>query len=153
MIGSYKACAEFIKKAKSQGFNPKFLNISFVGTNALMQELGSDGDGVIVTQVVPNPIDSTLPIVKQYKEDMNVAGRGSVDFTSLEGYIDAVVLTEALKKSESLTRGSFLSALEGFSMNIGGLNVAFSPTNHQALKEVFLTRIEKGKAISINKLE
>lgn len=153
MIGAYKACAEFIKKAKSQGFNPKFLNISFVGTNALMQELGSDGDGVIVTQVVPNPIDSTLPIVKQYKEDMNVAGRGSVDFTSLEGYIDAVVLTEALKKSESLTRGSFLSTLEGFSMNIGGLNVAFSPTNHQALKEVFLTRIEKGKAISINKLE
>ncbi|MBI3594808.1 MAG: ABC transporter substrate-binding protein [Nitrospirae bacterium] len=153
MVGTYKPCAEFIKKAKSQGFRPKFLNISFVGTYALIQELGSDGDGVIVTQVVPNPIDSTLPVVKQYKEDMNVAGRGSLDFTSLEGYIDAVVLTEAIKKSESLTRSSFLSTLEGLNVNIGGLQVSFSPSNHQALKEVFLTKIEKGKAISVSKLE
>ncbi|MBI1823744.1 MAG: ABC transporter substrate-binding protein [Nitrospirae bacterium] len=153
MVGTYKPCAEFIKKAKSQGFRPKFLNISFVGTYALIQELGSDGDGVIVTQVVPNPIDSTLPVVKQYKEDMNVAGRGSLDFTSLEGYIDAVVLTEAIKKSESLTRSSFLSTLEGLNVNIGGLQVSFSPSNNKALKEVFLTKIEKGKAISVSKLE
>ena len=153
MIGAYKPCAEFIKKAKSQGFKPKFLNISFVGTYALIQELGDVGDGVIVTQVVPNPIDSNLPIVKQYKEDMNIAGRGSLDFTPLEGYIDAAVMTEALKKIETPTRQAFVSELEKMSSNIGGLNVSFSPASHQALRDVFLTRIEKGKAITISKLE
>ncbi|MFI5305274.1 MAG: ABC transporter substrate-binding protein [Nitrospiria bacterium] len=153
MIGTYKPCAEFIKKAKSQGFKPKFLNISFVGTYALIQELGSDGDGVIVTQVVPNPIDSPLRIVKEYKQDMALAGRGALDFTSLEGYIDAAIFVEGLKKLESPTRVSFSSNMEGMNMDIGGLKVSFSPTNHQALKEVFLTKIEKGKAISISKLE
>lgn len=153
MVGTYKPCAEFIKRAKSQSFKPKFLNISFVGTYALIQELGSDGDGVIVTQVVPNPIDSPLPIVKQYKEDMALAGRGALDFTSLEGYIDAVVLVEGLKKTESLTRSSFISTMEGMDLNVGGLTVSFSPSNHQALKQVFLTKIEKGKAVSISKLE
>jgi branched-chain amino acid transport system substrate-binding protein len=153
MVGTYKPCAEFIKKAKSQGFKPKFLNVSFVGTYALIQELGSDGDGVIVTQVVPNPIDSTLPIVKQYKQDMIVAGRGSFDLTSLEGYIDTAVLVEALKKADPLTRSSFLAALDTLNVTIGGLNVSFNPSNHQALKEVFLTKIEKGKAVSISKLD
>jgi branched-chain amino acid transport system substrate-binding protein len=153
MVGTYKPCAEFIKKAKSQGFKPRFLNVSFVGTYALIQELGSEGDGVIITQVVPNPIDSSLPIVKQYKEDMSTAGRGSFDLTSLEGYIDAAVLVEGLKKADSLTRSSFLSAMEGLKVTIGGLNISFSPSNHQALKEVFLTKIEKGKAVSISKLD
>lgn len=153
MIGTYKPCAAFIKKAKSQGFNPKFLNVSFVGTDPLISELGKDGDGVIVTQVVPNPKDSLLPIVKEFKTDMKAADQASVDFTSLEGYIDAVVLVEGLKKTSTLTRSSFETAMESLAVDVGGMKTMFGPAQHQAFREVYLTKISGGKAVTISKLE
>jgi branched-chain amino acid transport system substrate-binding protein len=102
--------------------------------------------------VMPNPNDSSLPIVKQYLSDMKAAGHHS-DFMSLEGYVDAAVMVEALKKASSLTRPSFLSSFEGLNINVGGLIVGLSPTNHQGLKQIFLTKIEHGKAITITKFD
>jgi len=152
MVGPYKPCAAFIRKAKEKGFHPMFLTVSFVGTDALIKELGADGDGVIVTQVMPNPSDSPLPIVRQYLADM-AAVEHKPDFMSLEGYVDAVVMVEALQKSSSLDRTSFLSAFEGLDASVGGLNIAFSPSSHQGMRQVFLTKIHKGKAVTISKFE
>ena len=152
MVGPYKPCAAFIKKAKEQGFRPKFLTVSFVGTDALIQELGADGDGVIVTQVMPNPNDSSLPIVRQYLSDMAVVEHRP-DYMSLEGYVDAVVMVEALQKTSPLDRRTFLSTFEGLDTNVGGLNVVFSPSSHQGLKQIFLTKIQKGKAVTISKFD
>jgi len=152
MVGTYKPCAVFIKKAKSRGFNPRFLNVSFVGTDALIQELGKDGNGVIVTQVMPNPTDSSLAVVKQYISDMKAAGQRP-DFMSLEGYVDAVVMVEALKKTSPMTRASFITTFEGLKMNAGGLNVSFSSNNHQGLDQIFLTKIQNEKAVTITRFE
>jgi ABC-type branched-subunit amino acid transport system substrate-binding protein len=152
MVGPYKPCATFIKKAKARGFKAKFLNVSFVGTDALIKELGADGEGVIVTQVMPNPNDSTLPIVKQYLADMKAAGH-QPDYMSLEGYAGAAVMVEVLKKTRTLTRESFTATFEQFNMELGGLNVAFSPSSHQGLKNIFLTKIMNGKVLTIHKLE
>ena len=63
MVGAYKPCAEFIKLARRLKLDAVFVNISFVGSNALAKELGEDGDGVVVTQVVPFPADTSLPLV------------------------------------------------------------------------------------------
>src|SRR5262245_55884766 len=63
MVGPYKPCAEFIKLAHRLKLNTIFVNISFVGANALAKELGGDGKGVVVTQVVPFPEDVSLPLV------------------------------------------------------------------------------------------
>ena len=43
MVGAYKPCAEFIKLAHRLKLNAVFVNISFVGANALAKELGEDG--------------------------------------------------------------------------------------------------------------
>lgn len=152
MIGPYSPCATFIRKAKARGFKAKFLNVSFVGTDALIKELGESGDGVIVTQVMPNPSDSVLPIVKQYLADMKSAGIAP-DYMSLEGYVGAAVMVEALKKTRSLTRQSFTASFEQLNMKMGGLEISFSPENHQGLKNIFLTKIQSGKAITIPKLD
>src|SRR4030088_3824065 len=67
MVGTYGPCAEFIKLAHKSGFDPIFVNISFVGANALARELGSEGQGVIVSQVVPFPWDTSLEVVGDYQ--------------------------------------------------------------------------------------
>ncbi len=122
------------------------------GTTAFMREAGKDADGVIVTQIVPNPSDSPLPIVKEYLSDIKAAGL-TPDPVSLESYLGAKVLVEALKKTTPLTREAFIATLEKFKMDAGGLEIEFSPTDHQGLHQVFLTKVEKGKVISIQNLK
>src|SRR5215467_10318983 len=67
MVGAYKPVAEFIKLARKIDFNPVFVNISFVGSSALARELGPDGKGVIISQVVPFPWDASLKVVADYQ--------------------------------------------------------------------------------------
>ncbi len=153
MVGTYKACAEFVKKARASGFNPKFLNLSFVGTSNFIKEAGSAGEGVYITQVMPSPFDDAAAIVKQYQAVLKKADKKvEFDFTSLEGYVDAVVLVEALTKAGSnLTHASFVGAFESLNIDLGGLQVAYSPTDHQGSKSVFYTVVKNGKAVSISK--
>lgn len=152
MVGAYKACAAFVKKARAAGFNPKFLNLSFVGTAEFIKEAGSDGEGVYITQVVPSPFATSPAIVAQYQADMKANGKSDYAFTSLEGYIDAVVLVEALKKTgASLSRESFLKAFEGLNLDLGGLKASYSPASHQGFKNIFYTVVKGGKPESITK--
>jgi branched-chain amino acid transport system substrate-binding protein len=152
MVGTYAACAAFVKKAKASGFNPKFLNVSFVGTSDFIREVGADGDGVYITQVVPSPEDATVPLVKQYQADMKAAGSPDADYTSLEGYLDAVVLVEAMRKAgPDLTRASLLTAFENLQTVVGGVKVEYSPKNHQGLKGIFHTVVKGGKPVPVSK--
>lgn len=150
MVGTYKAMAAFIKKAKAEGFNPIFLNVSFVGTAALVKELGGAGDGTIITQVMPSPTDASVPLVKQYRADMQAAGHHDLDYTDLEGYVDAVVFVEILKKAGgNLTRESFLAAAEGLNAGKDGMQFKFTETNHQALERVYKTRVSGNKVVPV----
>jgi ABC-type branched-subunit amino acid transport system substrate-binding protein len=153
MVGTYKACAELVKKANAAGFKPKFFNLSFVGTANFIKAAGDAAEGVYITQVVPSPFDESLAIAKQYHADMKAAGINEVDYTSFEGYVDAVALVEGLKKAGSdLTRAGFLAALESMSVNLGGLDIAFGPQDHQGLNKVYLTKVQKGKPVPVSKL-
>jgi len=150
VVATHMPAAALLKKAKGRGFNPKFLGFAF-GVNALIHEAGSAADGFIMTQTVPNPGDSALPLVKEYLAAIKAAG-----FTpnphSLEMYLAAKVMVEALKKTP-LTRAGLIATLESLKMDAGGLEVGFSPADHQAIHQVFLTRIENGKLVSIQSLK
>ena len=148
-IGTYASLAAVVKKAKAQGIKARFMTVSFIGTAGFIKEAGADGDGVYITQVMPSP-DSGAPVVKQFLQDMK---GGPVNYSSLEGYVDAAVLVEGLKKTgANLTRAGFLGALEGLSTDLGGLKVGFSATSHQGAKDVFLTVVRGGKAVQVDKL-
>lgn len=152
MVGTYKAMAAFITKARAAGFKPIFLNVSFVGTEALIEELAGKGDGTIITQVVPSPFDASLPIVGEYQADMKASAQGEPGYVSLEGYIDALVFVEILKKAgRNLTRDSFISSAESLSLTHGGMKFGFSPSNHEALDKVFITEVSGGKAVPASK--
>ena len=59
-----------------------FVNISFVGSEALAQELGDAGEGVIVSQVVPFPWDASVPVVAQYTKAL-----AAVDAAAKPGFV------------------------------------------------------------------
>lgn len=149
MIGAYKACGAFIKKAVADGFKPYFANISFVGTNNLIKEMGKAGEGSYISQVMPHPIDSDLDIVKEYKSKVG----SNFSYTSLEGYIDAKVFVEALKSAGKFpTREALRSAFKNLKVDIGGLTTNFSPRRYQALTKVYLTKVMGGRVIEVEKM-
>jgi ABC-type branched-subunit amino acid transport system substrate-binding protein len=130
---------------KAAGSTAQFHNVSFVGSKPLATELGADGIGVAVTQVVPFPWSGMLPVTREYAELMKKAGQSDLSFTSLEGYIAARVLVEGLRRAgREVSREKLVAALEGMSnTDIGGFNINFSPSNHNGSTLVDLTIIGK----------
>jgi len=122
-------------------FNAVFLNISFVGSKALAETLGRDTKNVLISQVVPNPWDSGISVVKEYQEAMGTGG--DYGFVSLEGYIAAKVIHKAIKDAgTSVSSEKLKKQLDGMTnYDLGGLKVSFGPNDHRGLDAVYLTRI------------
>ncbi len=147
MVGAYKAIAEFIKLSRKLKFDPAFVNISFVGSDALSAELGDDGAGVIISQVVPFPWDTTLPIVADYHAALAAYdSNAEPGFVSLEGYIVGRVALHALDAAGAdLDRDAFLAVLGDLgTFEMGGLSFGYGPGDNQGLDTVFMTRIVDG---------
>jgi len=145
MIGAYTGCAAFIRDMKKAGVAPTFWNVSFVGSKALAQALGNDGRGVQISQVVPFPFDSSVPVVKEYRALLAESGKGEPGFGTLEGFIAAKVMVEGLRRAgRNLTREGFIKAMESMGeLDIGGFKVTYSPESHNGSKFVDLTIISK----------
>jgi branched-chain amino acid transport system substrate-binding protein len=145
MVGPYKPCAEFIKLARKTDFNPAFVNISFVGAGALAKELGPDGKGVIVSQVVPFPWDASLKVVADYQAAIKaVDAKAEPEFVSLEGYLVGRLTVAALEKTgPTPTREGLLKTIkETGTFDIGGLMMTYGPDDNEGLDKVFMTVIQ-----------
>ena len=145
MVGAYTPCAEFIKLARKISFNPVFVNISFVGASALAKELGPDGQGVIVSQVVPFPWDTSLPVVADYQTALKAEDpQAQADCVSLEGYLVGRLATAALEKTgPDPSREGLLATIKAAgTFVIGGLVMNFGPDKNDGLDEVFMTVIQ-----------
>lgn len=142
-IGAYKACAEFIKQARARGYGGQFFNVSFVGSKALADELGSNGMGVVISQVVPFPYIPSAPVVREYQQRMKEAGEQELDFSSMEGFLMAKVFVEGVRRAgRSLTRESLITALESMKdVNLGSFEISYSARDHSGSRYTDLTII------------
>jgi branched-chain amino acid transport system substrate-binding protein len=156
MVGPYKPSAEFIKLAHKIDFNPVFVNISFVGAVALAKELGADGDGVVVSQVVPFPWDDSIKAVADYQAAMKALdAQTQPDFVSLEGYLAGRLAIAAVEKTgKDLTREALLKAIkETGSFDIGGVKMTYGSDHDAGLGQVFMTVIQPdGSFKAVDKL-
>jgi branched-chain amino acid transport system substrate-binding protein len=146
MIGTYGPCAEFIRLARKAGFHPTFVNVSFVGANALAQELGAAGEGVVVSQVVPFPWDTSLKVVADYQSAQKALDPTlSPGFVSLEGYLSGRLAAGALELAgPHPTRAGLLRAInEVGRFDISGSVITVGPKMQEAPPKVFLTVIQK----------
>lgn len=145
MISAYKSCGEFIRQMKKQGSAAQFYNVSFVGSKALADDLGDDGVGVAISQVMPFPWGAAVPVVREYQSLMLRAGHKEFTFSTVEGYIAAKVFVEGLRRvGRDLTRERLIAALEKMNdVDVGGFYVGFTPSNHNASKFVDLTIIAR----------
>jgi hypothetical protein len=156
-VGVYGPCAAFVRDARLAGWNVPIANVSFVGAEALLDLLNTSSRStktnltakLINSQVVPSPFDTRSTLVRSYRAHVRPADQG---FTSLEGWLNAVVVVEALRRAgPRATRADFRRAMESLGGWDPGLGVklAFSRTSHQGLRNVWLTRSEGGRWVSV----
>ena len=155
MIGAYEPVAELVSWARHTGIDPIFMTVSFVGSNALARELGPEGEGVYVTQVVPFPTDDSLPIVSSYINALSAFDPEAVPgFVSFEGYLAGRLAIEGLRRcGQEVDRACFLEILNYTDyIDIDGFTLRYGSDN-QGSNEVFLTIIgDDGKYKPVEQL-
>jgi len=135
-----------IREARKNGNSTPFWIVSFVDSKGLVKDLGPLAQGLVFAQIVPLPTRRTLRIVKEYQRDY--AERypsATLSFTSLEGYIAARTLGEALRRAgPGATRESVVAALESMQdFDLGDYFINFSPKSHNGSRFVDLTIVNK----------
>ncbi|HEU4415505.1 MAG TPA: ABC transporter substrate-binding protein [Candidatus Angelobacter sp.] len=151
LVGPYAPVAEIIKKAHASGWHPIFLTVSFVGTEKLIAEAGKDADGTVITQVVPPYTRLDFPTVAMYREALTTFYPAEQpNFVSLEGFVDAMVMVEGLKRAgRDLTREKLITALESVQTKDIGLGpkltLKYGPTRHKGFDQIYTTVVRDGK--------
>lgn len=147
-VATYKAAAKLIEKMRERGSEITFTNVSFVGSNALAEELAALGPrfahGAIVTQVVPLPHSSASAVLRYQDLLRKYAPGEKPDFVSLEGYLAGTLLVEGLKRASSLDTEKVIDALESIrNLDLGtGASLSFGMSEHQASHKVWGTMLD-----------
>jgi len=172
-IGAYAACAAFIRDARDAGWQVPIANVSFVGSEFLMNLLLQTGkerarnytDNLINSQVVPTYEDMSLGAVRQYRSLIDkykpVPPPGLQDkeykplkhsFVSFEGFLNAKLLVEILKRmGNDLEKTNIKKTVEGIKdLDLGiDARVSFGPDRHQGLNKVYYTTFDNGRFVPI----
>ncbi len=143
MVSSYAPAARTVELARREA-DPLFMAVSFVGSRALADALGAQGEGIYVTQVVPHPDDGSIPVVASYHAALaDYDARAEPGFVSLEGYLAGRLAIAGLEAcGRELSRECFVKALQTSEpIDIDGMQLKFGPQDNQGSDEVFLTVI------------
>jgi branched-chain amino acid transport system substrate-binding protein len=150
MAASYRAAAKFIEKTRNLYPEMIFSSISGVGATALADELKLLGprytNGVIVTQVVP-AVSGYSSAVLDYKNALTKYFPGEApDYASLEGFVAANILIDALKRTgQQLDTERLVDALESTrNLDLGlGVPLSFARADHQASHKIWGTALDE----------
>lgn len=140
--------AVLVRELRGRGRKAAVYGLSLLESRLLWALAGSENArGVVLSQYVPNPFSPRRRIVAQYQSDLRLhAPEASISSYSLEGYIAARILLEAIKRAgnspdAALVR-STLERLQGF--DLGDLPVNFTPSNHIALQHIDISVVSDG---------
>ena len=153
LVGPANTVAPILKQAHAKGWKPLFLTVSFVGTDDLIQEAGSDAEGMVVTQVVPPYYLTEYKTVALYRRTLaKYYPSAQPNFVSLEGFVDAMVLVDGMKKAgKELTREGLIRGIESLhevDMGLGSkLKLNYSSKEHKGFDSVIPTVVRGGRAV------
>lgn len=154
VVGTYAPTARFIQLARDAQLNAAFLCVSFTGADALSERLDPAERGVVVTQVVPDPSQLDLPLVRDFRADLaRVDPAARPSFVALEGYTAGLTLLRALHDAgPTIDREALVDAFERLgTFDVGaGVPLELSPTRHQASDQVWPTRFDGERFVAMD---
>ncbi len=174
-IGAYAACGAFARDAVDLGLRVPIANLSFVGSENMLklltegrppEESARYTDLLVNSQVVPSYEDTSIPVVTEYRELMArhdpvpPAELVTEDYTpfphsfvSLEGFLDAKLMVEVLRRlGDNPSREGLEAAVFTVrDVDLGlGERVSFAPDRRQGLERVYYTVVEEGRFVLLD---
>jgi ABC-type branched-subunit amino acid transport system substrate-binding protein len=153
VVGPANTVAPILKQAHAKGWKPLFVTVSFVGTDELITEAGADAEGMVITQVVPPYYLTEEKSVALYRRALGkYFPSEQPNFVSLEGFVDAMVMVEGLKRAgKDLTREGLIRAIESIHEHDLGLGpqlkLNYSAKEHKGFDHVIPTVVRGGRAV------
>jgi branched-chain amino acid transport system substrate-binding protein len=153
LVGPPNTVAPILKQSHAKAWKPLFLTVSFVGTDELISEAGENAEGVVITQVVPPYYLTDLKGVALYRRTLSkYAPSARPNFVSLEGFVDAMVLVEGLKRAgKEPTREGLIHGIESIheeDLGLGPqLKLDYSAKDHKGFDHVIPTVVRGGRAV------
>jgi ABC-type branched-subunit amino acid transport system substrate-binding protein len=173
-IGAYAACAAFIRDAVNAGWTVPIANVSFVGSESMLELLQAEGRAtgrdystvMVNSQVVPSYEDQSLPAVREYRALLEKwrprlpdgladpeGERVRFNFVSFEGFLDAKLAVEAIGRAEGevdrISLQQAFSTIDHYDLGIDG-EVSFALGRTQGLNQVYYTRVEQGRFVPVD---
>jgi branched-chain amino acid transport system substrate-binding protein len=153
VVGPPNTVAPILKQSHAKGWKPLFLTVSFVGTDELISQAGPDVEGIVITQVVPPYYLTELKTVALYRRTLSKYAPGAQpNFVSLEGFVDAWVMVEGLKRAgKEPTREGLIHGIESIhevDLGLGPqLKLDYSSKDHKGFDHVIPTVVRGGRAV------
>lgn len=140
------ATSAFVSKMHESKVNIKMAGISSIRTSFMKDLKPEVTNGLLMSNIMPEPTMTSLPIIAKYRTDMEKIGIKEFSSASVEGYANAVAMVEGLKGAGgNLTRDSFIKAMESIDKDVGGIKFSYSDKNHGAMNDVFFLKADGGK--------
>lgn len=148
LIANTAASAEFLKQSRAAGNLAQYVALSVTDGGQVVQRIGAEkGEGLALTQVVPDPISHTVPLIREIQNNFAKFRPKDVtlNHTLVEGYLGAKVLGEALRRAgPNPTRKKLRDALETlWNYDAGGVFISFSPKQHAGSHFVDITILNR----------
>jgi len=145
LVSLFNSSAAFIRKMRKAGFGGQFLSFSVVGIDPLFSALGKEIGGIVISQVVPSPRSTTMPLIKEYLDVLNQTDQAP-SYESVEGYIAARSFAEGLRRSVSdggkPDRAGLQKAFNSMTdYDVGGFRVNLRPKKYESVRAIDLVSI------------
>jgi ABC-type branched-subunit amino acid transport system substrate-binding protein len=143
LIGAGAAVATGIEALRSQGVQASIATVSNNASTGFVKSLGHNASGIMVSQVFPDERVGGVPLTR---EAARLAQKKNMHLTPamMEGYTAAKVTVEALRRcAGSCTRADLQRSLESLDLDLGGVRLAYSPTDHSGIEFTDLSIIDK----------
>lgn len=153
-VGTYEPFVDMVDLTSKDGFKGYFGSVSFVGTRGVLEVMKKKGNSInsniVISQVMPNPNNSKIPLVKYYQDKMKKSGNQHFDYGSLEGFFYATTFLHLLELApKPIENKSFFNFVRRFKGTIHGVPVDFTGDQQQAVNEIFLTKIINGRILDL----
>jgi branched-chain amino acid transport system substrate-binding protein len=151
IMGTLRPIVSLLERAKSTELrHTRFCILSTVSADTLIKAAGPTSEGMILSQVVPSPEDTSIPLVRSFQADMRASGANNFSHVGLEGYVGAMLLVDGIRRAgPDLTEQRCVDALNHTDLDLKPLRIVWNNNEHSGSHAVFLTQIKNGKLESI----
>ena len=155
IMGTLRPIVSLLERAKSTSLhNTIFCTLSSVSAHTLIEAAGKASEGMILSEVMPSPEDTSISLVKSFQADMRASCTNSFSHVGLEGYLGAMLLVNAMRQAgPDLTEQRCVEALNQTDLDLRPLRIVWNRSDHSGSHTVFLTQIKNGKLEPVETLQ